>query len=669
MSTTKRRLIPGGIELHPTECALVVHYSVLEPNQQDPTPATKTIALKSLSTTTDLVSLAADVAAKCKLIHPNKVPRVEQLLAQLVQRHAAFPPRKPASSSTSSSLGSASPTTSSSRQSPRVGANVSSLGSNVSVAESILDGRWDMTDEDISPPSSSSPTPSLPAATLDQLDFYLDLLYEDLPAKLDATRSLLSLALTPSNLAHLAANDSLLPALARTLREDTKRSMQLSATILAIFHQYARHDDDDAIAFRDMLKANKVGDLCLRQLELEVHRTSVVKADAQVNAASIRQRQDAVIYEAASVLVHLAENESPRPCKPKWSSAASSTCWESTAALLASGDSAVAPRRYACGAEALKVMLNLSHDAEWRAELMRVNLLSCDERSRAVFTYTDAMPIVRKMVLKAPIDQPPSVELMTLAINLALNEHNAEQFAENGGLKTLVKRLVRTRDYLVLKLVRNMSLHPALHLMFVDHLDDLVSTFLTPSCSSSPDLVVELFGTLANLRHPSLNFAHLLETYPSLLPLLTSTLTALKPTDTLTVSPSSPNVRGSTLGRANVPDVLLGVMRAREDDDEMVLQVLLAFSHLLLLPATRAVLLPPRNPDVGAGAGARGAGGLVAYLIDLMYDRNAAIRGACMRCLDIVCDLAEQESTSKCKSKVRRPAPKAASTHRWMRTK
>ena len=46
----------------------------------------KIIRLKSLNSQTDISALAKEVIHKCKLIHPSKVPEVEQLLYYLQNR-------------------------------------------------------------------------------------------------------------------------------------------------------------------------------------------------------------------------------------------------------------------------------------------------------------------------------------------------------------------------------------------------------------------------------------------------------------------------------------------------------------------------------------------------------------------------------------------------------
>lgn len=44
------------------------------------------IRLQSLNATTNIAKLAAEIIEKCKLIHPSKVPEVEQLLYYLQNR-------------------------------------------------------------------------------------------------------------------------------------------------------------------------------------------------------------------------------------------------------------------------------------------------------------------------------------------------------------------------------------------------------------------------------------------------------------------------------------------------------------------------------------------------------------------------------------------------------
>ncbi|KNE70717.1 hypothetical protein AMAG_15471 [Allomyces macrogynus ATCC 38327] len=675
----KRRLIPGAIEPHPTECALVVHYLIVSP-PDDPIPSTKTISLKSLGPSANLPCISQEIIVKCKLIHPAKQPLVEQVLATLQSRHAMRVPSGRAPSSR--------PVLSSS--SPRPPASTSGRNSALGSEGSL----WGMN-------SNSVPDDDEEFASLEMLDQYVDLLYEDAPAKLRATGLILALAMQHGNLPLLAEKEYLFSALSRTLREETIKSLELSANIIAIFHQFAMYPP-----YHPLLTANKVGDMCMKLLDQEIKRldaltangggtadatalppasarkpaTSAKPAGSNPKVAAVLAKQDALLYGVVSILLHQATDPDfqvkmvKRGIVPALARLADRPTQnvhvmlimarflivlaqyrENVEALRAAPErvAALIPLIGSRNAElqeaTLKLFLNLSHDGEWRNELIRMGVvsalvdklhgevvtpelllllyqISCDERSKAMFTYNDALPTLLHLVLTYPKDHLPP-ELMALAINLAVNEHNAELWADNGGLTALFKRLMKSRDYLLLKMLRNMSLHPELHMLFLDHLDDLLTLFTT---TSAADTHVELLGILANLRVPDLDYAALAHAYPTLLPSLARYLAALNGDDLVLEAVQFVCAAASDTGiddhfvQHRIPGLVLAVMRSHEDDDEMVLQSLLACTAMVRhLPACRAVLLDD----------------LVPASLDVVYDQHPAIRAAADAGLDAVADL------------------------------
>ena len=90
----KRKVKAGSLDVHPTEKALVVNYELEatilgelgDPMLGDRKECQKIIRLKSLNNQTDIATLANEVITKCKLIHPSKLPEVEQLLYYLQNR-------------------------------------------------------------------------------------------------------------------------------------------------------------------------------------------------------------------------------------------------------------------------------------------------------------------------------------------------------------------------------------------------------------------------------------------------------------------------------------------------------------------------------------------------------------------------------------------------------
>lgn len=85
--------------------------------------------------------------------------------------------------------------------------------------------------------------------------------------------------------------------------------------------------------------------------------------------------------------------------------------------------------------------------------------LSMTDKYRSLFNFTDAIPMIMKLILETPADQFVGKELLALAVNLAGNQRSAEMMAEGEYLKLLIQRVKKTWDPLIMKLLRNISAH------------------------------------------------------------------------------------------------------------------------------------------------------------------------------------------------------------------
>lgn len=72
-------------------------------------------------------------------------------------------------------------------------------------------------------------------ANINNLDDYIELLYEEIPAKVRGSALILQLARNPDNLEELSQNETLLGALSRVLREEWKVSIDLCTNIIYVF--------------------------------------------------------------------------------------------------------------------------------------------------------------------------------------------------------------------------------------------------------------------------------------------------------------------------------------------------------------------------------------------------------------------------------------------------
>ncbi|KAG8228826.1 hypothetical protein J437_LFUL008322 [Ladona fulva] len=185
----------------------------------------------------------------------------------------------------------------------------------------------------------------------------------------------------------------------------------------------------------------------------------------------------------------------------------------------------------------LKLLMNLSFDGGLRAKMVRVGMLprlvavlaasdirqhntamsilyhlSMDDRVKSMFTYTNCIPIVMRMLLEPPEKQTDSLAA-ALLINLAMNRRNAQlmcstnvhnvlpengkvgvETAENNeadsddseavGLKDLMKRAFRLQDALVMKIVRNISQHDGpTKILFIKKTVSITFAFDQTSCA------------------------------------------------------------------------------------------------------------------------------------------------------------------------------------------
>ncbi|CAN8218088.1 unnamed protein product [Coccothraustes coccothraustes] len=224
----KRKVKGGNIDVHPSEKALIVHYEVEatilgelgDPMLGERKECQKIIRLKSLNANTDIGSLARKVVEECKLIHPSKLGEVEQLLYYLQNRRD------------------------------------SSAGKE----------KKEKTSKPKDPPPFEG-TEIDEVANINDMDEYIELLYEDIPDKVRGSALILQLARNPDNLEELLINETALGALARVLREDWKQSIELATNIIYIFFCFSSFSQ-----FHGIITHYKIGALCMNIIDHELKR-------------------------------------------------------------------------------------------------------------------------------------------------------------------------------------------------------------------------------------------------------------------------------------------------------------------------------------------------------------------------------------------------------------
>jgi len=102
------------------------------------------------------------------------------------------------------------------------------------------------------------------SAVIEDVDVYLEKLYDDaIDQRTEGARWVLALAREPRNLESLVENETLLGAMARTLREEHMKHMELCTVLLQIFYCMSHFSQ-----LHPLLMSHRLGDLCMRIVDL-----------------------------------------------------------------------------------------------------------------------------------------------------------------------------------------------------------------------------------------------------------------------------------------------------------------------------------------------------------------------------------------------------------------
>ncbi|KAJ1074880.1 hypothetical protein K5549_020604, partial [Capra hircus] len=619
-----RKVKGGNIDVHPSEKALIVQYEVEatilgemgDPMLGERKECQKIIRLKSLNANTDITSLARKVVEECKLIHPSKL----------------------------------------NEQKPPQYCNAAVL------LEYFLPLPLFQIDE---------------VANINDMDEYIELLYEDIPDKVRGSALILQLARNPDNLEELLLNDTALGALARVLREDWKQSVELATNIIYIFFCFSSFSQ-----FHGLITHYKIGALCMNIIDHELKRHELWQEELSKKKKGLVVKQEQLLRVALYLLLNLAE-DTRTELKMRNKNIVHmlvkaldrdnfellilvvsflkklSIFMENKNDMVEMDIVEKLVKMIPCEHEdllniTLRLLLNLSFDTGLRNKMVQVGLLpkltallgnenykqiamcvlyhiSMDDRFKSMFAYTDCIPQLMKMLFECS-DERIDLELISFCINLAANKRNVQLICEGNGLKMLMKRALKFKDPLLMKMIRNISQHdgPTKNL-FIDYVGDLAAQI---SNDEEEEFVIECLGTLANLTIPDLDWELVLKEY-KLVPYLKDKLKPGAAEDDLVLevvimigTVSMDDSCAALLAKSGIIPALIELLNAQQEDDEFVCQIIYVFYQMVFHQATRDVIIKETQAP--------------AYLIDLMHDKNNEIRKVCDNTLDIIAEYDEE---------------------------
>lgn len=287
----------------------------------------------------------------------------------------------------------------------------------------------------------------------------------------------------------------------------------------------------------------------------------------------------------------------------------------------------------------LKLIHNLSFDANIRMQLDSMGFiprivslikhapfrglalkvlyqLSLDDKSKSTFTYTECLPMLFLMISQHP-EAKVGQELAGLAINLCTNPRNAEIISDGKQLDILIKRALQNQDDLIMKLIRNVS-KACKSSLVQETLQKYCGKFIQAVLSiQEMDFVVEILGVLVNIESAEL-WLKVLSGTPLLDFLQKNIVPGYAEDDvilecimligTVTCSEKCAKIVSGTL----IVKQLNTLLEEKQEDDEMVMQIMFAFNKLLLSKSTRENII--RETKV------------VNYLMELLQDQNPRIK-------------------------------------------
>eukprot|EP00928_Gymnodinium_smaydae_P087991 TRINITY_DN72151_c0_g1_i1.p1 TRINITY_DN72151_c0_g1~~TRINITY_DN72151_c0_g1_i1.p1 ORF type:complete len:796 (+),score=199.77 TRINITY_DN72151_c0_g1_i1:119-2506(+) len=261
--SVRKKVRLGQINVDRDQFALIVNYTTEvhqlddlgNPVSSETQLGQKTIRVPRGLQGSEIPARAQEICEKCKYIHASKVGEVERLLYTLME-HEAMDARRDA------------------------GAGPPAHHHHQERSDRGDRDRGDRGSRSMGGPPPGPPRrqePLLPAADVRQIEEYADQLYEDnMDLKVHGAKCILRVCTEPINLEILAEHDTMLGVLSRELRENSKKSSELSITIVGAFLTFSHFSQ-----FHGSLMQHQCGDVTMRVVEYESRRHQVRKEDIE----------------------------------------------------------------------------------------------------------------------------------------------------------------------------------------------------------------------------------------------------------------------------------------------------------------------------------------------------------------------------------------------------
>lgn len=201
-----------------------------------------------------------------------------------------------------------------------------------------------------------------------------------------------------------------------------------------------------------------------------------------------------------------------------------------------------------------------------------------------------------KMIVESPTEQV-DLEVIALGINLALDSKCAVQmieYSKKKGLKFLIKRAFKFKDSLIMKMVRNISQHDEVKKYFCEYVGLLGETIPR---EDKIDFLIEVVGTLGNLNITDIDYEMQLNEY-KLVSWIKKMLQPGNVDDDLVLdvivlvgAVCIDDACANMLSKSGIIEILIEILNAKQEDDEIVLQIVYVFYQMIFHKSTREIII------------------------------------------------------------------------------
>jgi sRNA-binding regulator protein Hfq len=131
---------------------------------------------------------------------------------------------------------------------------------------------------------------------IEDLDEYIQLFYEeDVVKKSQGAQSILYLCLSNENMEIMLEHETLFGTVSRTLRDDYKKSIELSLYLLNIFQAYSNFTQ-----FHEFLITSQIGDTTMKIIDHEIKRYVVRVKEFKEKSINLEKMKGSEKYEEAA---------------------------------------------------------------------------------------------------------------------------------------------------------------------------------------------------------------------------------------------------------------------------------------------------------------------------------------------------------------------------------